>query len=64
MQLDEELLALEAELPDLGPGEGVDLAEVLEDQHAQVSHGQVQGNALVILWKGGRQFLYRYYEQR
>ena len=31
VELDEEFLPLEAELPDLGPGERVDFGEVLED---------------------------------
>ena len=49
VQLDEVLLPLEGELADLGPAEGVDLGEVLEDEHAAVGHGQVQGDALVVL---------------
>ena len=49
MQLDEELLPLEAELPDLGPGEGVDLAKVLEDEHARVGHSQVERDAVMVL---------------
>ena len=49
MKFDEVLLPLEAELPDLRPGEGVDLGVVLEDQDAHVGHCQVQGNSLVIL---------------
>jgi hypothetical protein len=53
MKFDEILLPLEAELPDLCPGEGVDLGVVLEDQDAHVSHRQVQGNPLVVLKKRG-----------
>ena len=49
MQLDEELLPLEADLPDLGPGEAVDLGHVLEDQDPGVGDGQVQGDAIVVL---------------
>ena len=51
MKFDEVLLPLEAELPDLRPGEGVDLGVVLEDKDAHVGHCQVQGNSLVILKK-------------
>jgi hypothetical protein len=49
MKFDEELFPLEAELPDLGPGEGVDLGEVLEDEHAHVGHSKVQAHPLVVL---------------
>ena len=49
MQLDEELLPLEAELADLCPGEGVYLGAVLEDEHSKMGHGQVQRNSLVVL---------------
>jgi hypothetical protein len=45
----EELFPLEAELPDLGPGEGVDLGEVLEDEDAHARHRQVQAHTLVVL---------------
>ena len=41
VQLDQELLPLEAELADLRPGEGVNLGAVLEDEHPEVGHGQV-----------------------
>lgn len=49
VQLDEELPPLEAQLAYLGPGEGVDLGEVLEHQHPKVGHCKVQGNTLVVL---------------
>jgi hypothetical protein len=49
MEFDEELFPLEAELPDLGPGEGVDLGEVLEDEDAHARHRQVQDHTLVVL---------------
>ena len=49
MEFDEELFPLEAELPDLGPGEGVDLSEVLEDEYAHARHRQVQAHTLVVL---------------
>ncbi len=38
VKLYQELFPLEAELPDLGPGEGVDLGEVLEDEDPHASH--------------------------
>ena len=49
MKFDEVLLPLEAELPDLRPGEGVDLGVVLEDQDAHMDYGKVQGYSFVIL---------------
>ncbi len=49
MEFYEELFPLEAELPDLGPGEGVDLSEVLEDEYAHARHRQVQAHPLVVL---------------
>lgn len=49
MQLDEELFPLEAQLPDLGPRERVDFGKVLKNEDAHVSHGQVEGNSLVVL---------------
>ena len=51
MQFDEELLPLEAELPDLGPGEGVDLGAGLEHQNTSMRHSQAQSHALVVLYK-------------
>ncbi len=51
MQLDEELLALEAQLPYFRPGKRVDLDDVLKDEHAHVRDGQVQTHALVVLQK-------------
>ena len=49
MKFDEEPLPLEAELPYLGPAEGVDPRVVLEDDDAHVRHSQVEWNTLVIL---------------
>lgn len=49
MELDEEAFPLEAELAYLGPGEGVDLGVVLEDQGALVGDGQVELDVLVVL---------------
>ncbi len=49
MEFYEELFSLKAELSDLGPGEGVDLGEVLEDEHAHARHSQVQAHTLVVL---------------
>ena len=51
VQLDQVFLPLETEFPDLGPGEGVDLGVVLEDQDPALSHGQVQGHTFVVLYK-------------
>ncbi len=42
------LLALEAQLADLGPRERVDLGVVLEDEEAHVGHAQVELHALVV----------------
>ena len=39
MKFDEKLLPLEAELSNLGPGEGVDLGTGLEHEDTEVSHG-------------------------
>ena len=49
MKFYQELFPLEAELPDLGPGEGVDLGEVLEDEDPHVGHRQAQAHTLVVL---------------
>ncbi len=49
MQLHQELLATEAELADLCPGEGVDLGVALKDEDAHVGDGQVELHALVVL---------------
>ena len=49
MQLDEEFLASEAQLADLGPRERVDFGVILEDKNSHVSDGQLQRHALVIL---------------
>lgn len=49
VQLDQKLLPLEAQLPDLGPGEGVDFGEVLEDQDSEVGNCEIQRDALVVL---------------
>lgn len=39
MKFDEKLLSLEAELPNLGPGEGVNLSPGLEHEDTEVGHG-------------------------
>ena len=49
MQLDNELLALEAQLANFRPRERVDFGEVLKDDKAGVSNGQLQRNAFVVL---------------
>ena len=49
MQLDEELLALEAQLAYLRPRERVDLGVLLKDEYAHVSDAQVELHALVVL---------------
>ena len=49
MQFDEIFLPLETELPNLCPREGVDFGVVLEDKNSALSHGQIQGDTLVIL---------------
>ena len=49
MEFYQELLPLEAEFADLGPGERVDLGAVLEDENPEVSHRKVQGDALMVL---------------
>ena len=49
MEFNEKLLHLEAQLSDLGPGKGVDLGVVLEDQDAHMDYGKVQGYSFVIL---------------
>ena len=49
MELYQELLPLEAELAYLGPGEGVDLGAVLEDENTKVGDCKVQGDSLVVL---------------
>ena len=49
VELDQELLPLEAELADLGPGECVDLGAGLEHEDPQVRHRQGQGHTLVVL---------------
>lgn len=49
MQLDEEALPLERDLPDLRPGEGVDFGVVLEHDYAHVGHSQVERDVLVVL---------------
>lgn len=49
MQFDEKSFPLEAQLSDFGPGKRVDLREVLEDDHPEVGHRQVEGHALVVL---------------
>ena len=51
MKFYEELLPLEAQLPDLRPTEGVYPRVVLEDNDAHVRDSQVKWNALVILKK-------------
>ena len=51
MKLDQELLPLEADFPDLCPREAVDLGHVLEDEDAGVGDGEVQGNAVMVLEK-------------
>ena len=51
MKFYEELLPLEAQLPDLRPTEGVYPRVVLEDNDAHVRNSQVKWNALVILKK-------------
>ena len=38
MKFNEEFLPLEAELPDLGPGEGVDLGAGLKHEDTKVDH--------------------------
>ena len=38
MKFNEEFLPLEAELPDLGPGEGVDLGAGLKHEDTKVGH--------------------------
>lgn len=54
LQFDEEFLPFEAQLANLRPGERVDFGDVLKDENAHVSNGQVQRNLLVIL--GGVHF--------
>lgn len=49
VELDQELLPLEAELADLGPGECVDLGAGLEHEDPQVRHRQGEGHTLVVL---------------
>ena len=49
MEFYQELLPLEAEFADLGPGERVDLGAVLEDENPEVCHRQVQGDTLMVL---------------
>ena len=51
MEFYQELLPLEAEFADLGPGERVDLGAVLEDENPEVGHGKVQGDTLMVLGK-------------
>ena len=49
VELDQELLPLEAELAHLGPGECVDLGAGLEHEDPQVRHRQGEGHTLVVL---------------
>jgi len=49
MQLDEELPAPETQLPYLGPRECVDADQVLKDENAHVSDGQVKFHTFMIL---------------
>ena len=49
VKLDEELLPLEAEFPNLGPGEGVDLGTGLKHEYTKVGHRQAKGHSLVVL---------------
>ena len=51
VKLDEKLLPLKAELPNLGPGEGVDLGTGLEHEDTKVGHRQTKGHSLVVLTK-------------
>lgn len=49
MEFDKELLSLEAQLPNLGPGERVDLCQILEDENPHVGHGKMKWYSLMIL---------------
>ena len=49
MEFYQELFPLEAEFPNLCPGEGVDLGEALEDQNSKVSNSKAESDAFMIL---------------
>ena len=49
VQLDEKLLALEAEFAYLCPRERVDLVEALEDEYAHVGDSKVQCHSVMVL---------------
>ncbi len=53
MKLDEKALSFEAQFPDLGPGEGVDFRQILEDPKTKMGHGKTQAEAFVVLNKYG-----------
>ena len=49
MELYQELFSLEAEFSNFRPGECVDLGGGLEDEDAEVSHGQGEGDTFMVL---------------
>ncbi len=49
VQFDEKSFASEAELAYLGPGEGVDLCQVLENSKTQVGHSKAHWQTLHVL---------------
>lgn len=61
MKLDDELLALEAQLSNFCPREGVNLRAVLKDDDSRVSDRQKEIDSFVVLQKDS---FNRYNEQR